>query len=208
MISDAPTFLTQFIRHPLTTGAVWPSGPSLARDITAVVPRAGHPLVVELGPGTGAFTRTIQERLAGRGHHLAVELNPTFATGLTRRHPTIEVVRADAARLGELLVERQLISADVVISGLPWAAFPAGRQRVILDAVVGALGAGGVFTTFAYRHALPTRPARRFHSLLVEAFDEVTVGRTVWSNLPPALVYHCRRPIHRDPRPVGRPSAR
>ncbi|TYC21638.1 methyltransferase domain-containing protein [Micromonospora sp. MP36] len=183
------------MRHPLATGAVLPSGPTLARDITAAVPRAGHPLVVELGPGTGAFTGAIQQRLAGRGHHLAVELNPAFATGLARRHPAVEVVRADAAALGELLAERRLAAADVVVSGLPWAAFPARRQRAILAAVVGALNAGGVFTTFAYRHALPTRPARRFHRLLTGVFDEVTVGRTVWANLPPALVYHCRRPL-------------
>ncbi|MFD2766591.1 class I SAM-dependent methyltransferase [Micromonospora eburnea] len=199
MISDAPAFLVQFVRHPIATGAVLPSGSALARDITAAVPRVGHPLVVELGPGTGAFTRAIQQRLAGRGHHLAVELNPAFAAGLARRHPTVEVVRADAAALGELLGERRLAPADVVVSGLPWAAFPAGRQQAILDAVVGALGTGGVFTTFAYRHALPTRPARRFHRLLAGAFDEVTVGRTVWTNLPPALVYHCRRRLHPSP---------
>ncbi|MEU5938767.1 methyltransferase domain-containing protein [Micromonospora sp. NPDC047548] len=197
MTSDTPTFLAQFARHPLTTGAVLPSGATLARDITAAVPRVGHPLVVELGPGTGAFTRAIQERLAGRGHHMAVEVNPAFATGLARRHPIVEVVRADAATLDALLAERQLPSADVVVSGLPWAAFPADRQRAILHAVVATLGRGGVFTTFAYRHALPTRPARRFHRLLTGVFDEVTVGRTVWTNLPPALVYHCRRPLHR-----------
>ncbi|KXK63945.1 SAM-dependent methyltransferase [Micromonospora rosaria] len=194
MINDSSAFLTQFIRHPLTTGAVLPSGSTLARDITATVPQRGHPLVVELGPGTGVFTQAIQQRLAGRGHHLAVELNPTFATGLARRHPTVDVVHADAATLGGLLSERRLAPADVIISGLPWAALPGNRQSAILDAVVGALDTTGVFTTFAYRHALPTRPARRFHRLLTEAFDEVTVGRTVWSNLPPALVYHCRGP--------------
>ncbi|MCW3841788.1 methyltransferase domain-containing protein [Micromonospora yasonensis] len=195
MIRDAPAFLGQFARHPLSTGAVLPSGSTLARDITAAVPRAGEPLVVELGPGTGAFTRAIQQRLAGRGHHLAVELNPAFAVTLARRHPAVEVVRADAAALGALLAERRLGPADVVVSGLPWAAFAAARQRAILHAVVGALGSGGTFTTFAYRHALPARPARRFHRLLRELFDEVTVGRTVWRNLPPALVYHCRRPL-------------
>ncbi|SBT46699.1 class I SAM-dependent methyltransferase [Micromonospora auratinigra] len=198
MIRDTPVFLGQFARHPFATGAVLPSGATLARDITAAVPRTGHPLVVELGPGTGVFTRLIQTRLAGRGRHLAVELNPTFATALARRHPAVEVVRVDAALLGTLLAERRLGAADVVISGLPWAAFPAARQRAVLDAVVGSLAPGGVFTTFAYRHALPARPARRFHRLLTTVFDEVTVGRTVWRNLPPALVYHCRRPLRTE----------
>ncbi|MFI2709581.1 class I SAM-dependent methyltransferase [Micromonospora sp. NPDC018662] len=197
MISDAPAFLGQFARHPFTTGAVLPSGMILAWDITAAVPRHGHPLVVELGPGTGAFTRAIQHRLAGRGRHLAVELNPSFATALARRHPAVQVVRADAAALDRVLADRQLPAADVVVSGLPWAAFGAGRQLAVLDAVLRALRPDGVFTTFAYRHALATRPARRFKRLLAGGFEEVTIGRTVWTNLPPALVYHCRRPVSR-----------
>ncbi|MFF4807873.1 class I SAM-dependent methyltransferase [Micromonospora chersina] len=197
MISDAPAFLGQFARHPFTTGAVLPSGPALARDITAAVPRTGQPLVVELGPGTGAFTRAIQQRLAGRGQHLAVELNPRFAAALARRHPAVRVVRADAAALDRVLAEQHLPAADVVVSGLPWAAFGAARQLAVLDAVRATLRPGGAFTTFAYRHALATGPARRFRRLLTGAFEEVTVGRTVWSNLPPALVYHCRRPMPR-----------
>ncbi|MFI5836312.1 class I SAM-dependent methyltransferase [Micromonospora sp. NPDC051300] len=197
MISDAPAFLGQFARYPFTTGAVLPSGTVLARDITAAVPRTGHPLVVELGPGTGVFTRAIQHRLAGRGQHLAVELNPSFAATLARRHPTVDVVRADAAALDRVLADRHLPAADVVVSGLPWAAFGGRRQIDVLDAVLKSLRPGGAFTTFAYRHASTTRPARRFRRLLTGSFEEVTIGRTVWANLPPALVYHCRRPVSR-----------
>ncbi|MBE1586610.1 phospholipid N-methyltransferase [Nonomuraea angiospora] len=29
-------------------------------------------------------------------------------------------------------------------------------------------------------------------------FDEVVISRTVWANLPPALVYYCRRPAEAD----------
>ncbi|MEU8022537.1 MULTISPECIES: class I SAM-dependent methyltransferase [Micromonospora] len=194
-MTDTPTFLSQFVRHPRLVGAILPSGPSLARDVTAPVPRTGHPVVAELGPGTGAFTRAVQRRLDGRGHHLAIELNLEFADRLARRHPEVEVVRGDAATLGSLLADRGHPYADVVVSGLPWAAFAAERQRAVLDGVLAGLGPAGVFTTFAYRHTLPTPPARRFRRLLEGRFEEVVVGRTVWRNVPPALVYHCRRPV-------------
>ncbi|MFI9640937.1 class I SAM-dependent methyltransferase [Micromonospora sp. NPDC051925] len=194
-MSDSWTFLSQFTRHPFTVGAVAPSGPGLAADITAAVPSTGDPVVVELGPGTGAFTQAIQRRLDGRGRHLALEVNPRFAARVARRYPTVEVVLGDAAALGGLLAARRHPSADVVVSGLPWAAFRESRQRSVLDAVAAGLGDGGAFTTFAYRHALWAPPARRFRGLLRQVFDEVTVGRTVWGNLPPALVYHCRRPV-------------
>ncbi|MFF5174978.1 class I SAM-dependent methyltransferase [Micromonospora sp. NPDC000089] len=194
-MTDSSTFLKQFARHPLTVGAVAPSGAGLAADITAAVPRAGDPVVVELGPGTGAFTGAVQGRLAGRGRHLALEINPRFAARVARRYPAVEVVLADAATLGELLAARGHSCADVVVSGLPWAAFSGQRQRAVLGAVAAGLAPGGAFTTFAYRHALLSPAARRFRRLLHETFDEVTVGRTVWANLPPALVYHCRRPL-------------
>ncbi|MFC7545848.1 class I SAM-dependent methyltransferase [Plantactinospora sp. GCM10030261] len=192
---DLPAFLTEFLRRPMIVGAVAPSGPDLAGDITAAVPRTGEPVVVELGPGTGAFTGAVQRRLGGRGQHVAIEVNPRLARRVADRHPAVRVVVADAARIGDVLSSYRLPAADVVVSGLPWAAFSERRQRSMLSRVVAALSAGGAFTTFAYRHVRWTGPARRFHGLLTESFEEVTVGRTVWRNLPPALVYHCRRPV-------------
>jgi phospholipid N-methyltransferase len=188
------TFLAEFARDPMTVGAVAPSSAALARVVTAVVPRSGSPTVVELGPGTGAFTVAIQHRLAGRGRHIAVEVNERFAARLAAANPAVDVVHADATILAAVLAQRGLDHADVVVSGLPWAAFAADQQRDVLSAVVAALPPHGVFTTFAYVHARWAPPARRLLRTLRARFDEVAVGRTVWANLPPALVYACRRP--------------
>ncbi|MER6175257.1 hypothetical protein ABT130_28725, partial [Streptosporangium sp. NPDC001681] len=84
-------FLREFLRSPFTVGAVAPSGEPLADLITSPISRDGDPLVVELGPGTGAFTGAIQQRLAGRGHHLAIELNQRFADLLAARYPQVDV---------------------------------------------------------------------------------------------------------------------
>lgn len=175
-------------------GAVAPSSRRLAAAVCAPIPERGEPTVVELGPGTGSFTSEIQQRLAGRGHHLAVEVNETMARLLAERFPTVDVAHADAARLVELLRERRLRQADVVVSGLPWAAFPQDLQCDLLDAVAAAMGQGAAFTTFSYMHAIPLSSARRFRALLAERFEEVVPGRTVWRNAPPAFVFHARRP--------------
>lgn len=193
------SFLLEFVRDPLTVGAITPSGTALARLATAAVPRTGSPVVVELGPGTGAFTGAIQRRLAGRGRHIAVEVNPRFARHLDALHPGVDVVTADAADLAAVLAQRGISQADVVVSGLPWAAFAERRQRNLLCAVVAALPPHGVFTTFAYLHTRWLPPARRLLTSLRSRFDEVIVSRTEWANVPPALVYHCRRPC---PTPV------
>ncbi|XVU27977.1 class I SAM-dependent methyltransferase [Actinoplanes sp. CA-054009] len=188
------SFFSEFVRDPMTVGAVAPSGPALAQVATAVVPRTGAPVVVELGPGTGAFTAAVQQRLAGRGRHLAIEVNPRFAARLAERYPGVEVVNADATALGGVLDSRGIGAIDVVVSGLPWAAFAEGHQRDVLSAVVAAMAPDAVLTTFAYVHARWAPPARRLLRSLESRFDEVVIGRTVWANVPPALVYHCRRP--------------
>jgi hypothetical protein len=51
-----------------------------------------------------------------------------------------------------------------------------------------------VFTAFASGHARVPPPAVRFRRRLQAGFEEVVAGLTVWRNLPPAFVYHARRP--------------
>ncbi|MEV4760612.1 methyltransferase domain-containing protein [Micromonospora sp. NPDC049559] len=209
MIDDAAAFLAQLARHPFATGAIAPSGPTLARLVTVPIAGTGSPVVVELGPGTGAFTGAIQRRLGGRGRHVAIELNRSFAERLRGRFPGVEVVHGDAGKLGEVLAARGIGAADAVVSGLPWAVFPPQRQDLILRAVAATLAPYGALTTFAYRHGLWTPLARRARRVMEACFEEVTLGRTVWANLPPAVVYHCRRPVPADARPssaAGRPE--
>ncbi|GAA3152301.1 methyltransferase domain-containing protein [Planomonospora alba] len=194
MTNDTALFLGQWMRAPGTTGAVAPSSRRLAEAVTAPVPHQGEPVIVELGPGTGAFTTEIQRRLGGRGHHLAVEINPRLAEFLSGRHPGVDVVVADAAELPELLRERGLERADAVVSGLPWAAFSEDVQVRLLEAVAAVMGPNSAFTTFAYGFARHLPPARRFRRRLHATFEEVVAGRTVWGNVPPAFVYHARRP--------------
>ncbi|WP_070010831.1 class I SAM-dependent methyltransferase [Streptomyces abyssalis] len=201
MTSETGTMLREFLRSPADIGAVAPSSPRLAEAITAPVPELGDPVVVELGPGTGAVTSIIEEQLSGRGHQLAVEANPRLADQLRWRCRMVDVIDADASTLPQLLHERGLDKADVVVSGLPWASFSHDVQHEILSAVSRVLAPGGAFTTFGYVHALRLASALRFRQLLHTTFEEVVPGRTVWRNLPPALVYHARRP--RTPAPRG-----
>ncbi|MEV3856880.1 methyltransferase domain-containing protein [Streptomyces sp. NPDC050095] len=184
----------EFLRCPQQVGAMAPSSRRLATEVAVPVPESGDPVVVELGPGTGAFTGVIQELLGGRGHHLAVEINPRLASALAARHPRVQVLNAEAAALPRLLAECGFGAADVVISGLPWASLARPVQRATLDSVRQVLAPQGAFTTFGYVHATCLASARRFRRMLGTSFEEVVPGRTVWGNLPPAFVYHTRRP--------------
>jgi phosphatidylethanolamine/phosphatidyl-N-methylethanolamine N-methyltransferase len=192
--NDFSAFAGQLMRSPAQMGAIAPSSRHLARAVCSPVPERGEPIVVELGAGTGPFTAEIQRRLAGRGRHLAVEVNPQLARRLRDRHPGAEVIQRDAVHLRQLLDERGIDRADVVISGLPWALFPAATQHRLVDATTAALAPSGAFTAFAYLHAVGITAARRFRDLLAHRFEEVVPSRTIWRNAPPAFVLHARRP--------------
>jgi phospholipid N-methyltransferase len=188
-------FLAATLRSPATMGAVAPSSSRLTARLASVVSRVEEPVVVELGPGTGSSTAAIEHRLAGRGRHVAVELDPVLAARLRAEYPDVEVLVGDAVELERLLAEHDVPGADAVVSTLPWSLISREGQRAIIEATARSLRPGGSFTTLAYVHALPMSGARQFRALLGEVFDEVLTTRTVWRNLPPAVSYVCRRPF-------------
>jgi phosphatidylethanolamine/phosphatidyl-N-methylethanolamine N-methyltransferase len=201
---DDARFAAQFVRAPVATASVWPSSTALARTVAdaALRPdgprRPGGPVVVELGAGSGAFTVELARRLAGRGRHLAVELNPALAHHLAERLPTVEVVPADVAELPTLLAVRGLPAVggvDVVVSGLGWSATRPGRDDSLLPVVASTLAAGGVFVQFGYTFTRWAGPARALEQELRELYGEVTTSPTVWRNLPPAVVHRAAGPV-------------
>jgi len=187
----AMSITTEFLRRPLTTGAVAASSRRLAHAMTEGIGLEQARLVVELGPGTGVFTGAILARLAPNARLVAVELNPVLAARLsaTRRDTRLTVVQGTAAGLATEVGE----PVDAVVSGLPWTVMSQERRAHILDAVTEVLSPGGRFTTFAYLHAAWTPPARHFTAELVCRFDRLERSKTVWANLPPAFVYRATR---------------
>jgi phospholipid N-methyltransferase len=195
-------FLREFVRAPLRTASVVPSSRFLAeRMISPLHARDWSqrpPVVLELGPGTGAFTRVVQQAAPAGTRHLGVELNPVMAQHLSDAFPGVEVVVGAAADLPDMLDARGIDGADLIISGLPWQSFagPAGPRLV--DTIAGCLAVGGTYTQFTYSWTKWAPPAKRQHRTLHESFDEVQVSRTIWRNLPPAFVYTSSRPSPAD----------
>jgi phospholipid N-methyltransferase len=149
--------------------------------------------VLEYGPGSGAFTRFILPELKPGARFAAIELNPQLVRLFKSRFPRVQVFQDTVANARAICEQAGIPSVDCIVSGLPWATFPAGLQKKCLDEMMRVLKPGGHFVTFSYVHALPLPPARRFASLLPHYFTEIEKSRVVWLNLPPAFVYRCRR---------------
>ncbi|MBB5624664.1 class I SAM-dependent methyltransferase [Sphaerisporangium krabiense] len=198
--SDLRAFMKVALRRWGVVGAVAPSSAVLARALTTVVPAMGTPVVVELGPGTGPVSEGVRARMAPGGRHIAIEIDPSMVAHLRRVRPWLEVIHGDAADLGALLEAAGAGRADAVVSTLPWSLFPGERQARMLAEIGRVLAPGGAFTTVNYLPAMPLAGARAFRARLRAAFDEVLATGPVWRNVPPGVVYVCRRPAGGVPR--------
>jgi phospholipid N-methyltransferase len=192
-MGDNLRFLGTFLRSPVLTGAVAPSSNQLAARMIEGLGLEDAQTIVELGPGTGPFTRAILERRRPGALVMAFEVDPDFAAALQRRYPEVVVVNETAETLPQQLAARGRDAADCIVSGLPWAGFSRERQERLIAAVVASLRPGRRFATFAYVHASRFPPGRRLRRLLTTHFASVTTSSVVWRNLPPAFVYRCRK---------------
>lgn len=192
-MEDRVRFLAAFVKDPFQTASITPSSTHLAQTMIADMDLSRANVVVELGPGTGVFTRAILDALRPGARLICVEVNPELARTLAARFPRAEVINDSAHHLGRYLGALGVPGGvDCVISGLPWVLFSAIEQRRLLAPLVSGLRPGGRFATFAYTHAAWLPAGRRFRRMLDDTFDEVVVTAQVWRNLPPAFVYRCR----------------
>ncbi|KMZ42625.1 MULTISPECIES: methyltransferase domain-containing protein [Bacillales] len=181
-MQDFLVFLRRFIAEPGRVGSIIPSSRFLCEQMLKSVDWASTDVILELGPGTGAFTQTIYQRLHPGTQYVLVERDSQFRSMLQSRFPDLPI-REEATKLRSYLEEQDLAGADVIISGLPFANFPQELRAAILDEVQSVLKPGGLFITFQYSLQLQAE--------LQDRFPRVKIDFTLL-NIPPAFIYTCR----------------
>jgi phosphatidylethanolamine/phosphatidyl-N-methylethanolamine N-methyltransferase len=137
------TFARAWASHPLRVGAVKPSSRRLARLITSEISPACAP-VLELGPGTGVFTRSLLGRGLREDQLILVECDPFFARLLRHDYPKTRIFQTSAQRMCHIdLMGRE--HAGAVISGLPLLAMSLHDRIAVLQFAFRHLRPGGSF---------------------------------------------------------------
>ena len=159
-----------FFAHPGTIGAVAASSRKLAQAMVDQTLQPTDRVIVEYGPGTGAFTQEILSRKSPDATFLAIELHTDFADLFQQRYPGVTLCRDSVENLPSILQHRRLDAVDCIVSGLPWAVFADDLQDRILDVTCSSLAPGGRFATFAYVQGLALPAAQRFAAKLQQRF--------------------------------------
>ena len=184
---------SKFLRNPRTVGAVSASSKAMASEMVREIPISKPVNVVELGPGTGSFTRAIVDHIAPGSRFLAIELDREFVERLRPRWPSVEFVLASAVELEQIVRKRHLNPVDHIVSGLPFASLPVEDSRKILDAIQHVLRPGGTFTTFQYLHGYWMPPGRTFRREMSDRMG-APHRRLVLANFPISFILTWTRP--------------
>ena len=190
-ISERKAFLRSFLADPRHVGAVLPTSRRTVRDTLDLADLGSARLVVELGSGTGVYTRELLARLGPDDRLVAFELDPGLAAGLAGDvdYPRLEIVSGSPEELESHVAPGEV---DVIVSALAFTPLPAPVRRRVLAASVRALSPHGVMLVLQYSPLMRGELARAFGS----------VERRISAiNVPPAFLFRCTRPAA----PAGAP---
>lgn len=201
-------FWREFRQTFHTTGAVLPSGRTLCKALASQVGRDCVPRrVLEVGPGTGAVTNEIVQRLGPEDRLDLVELNERFAAILRDRlaHDKVWHSAARRVRVLEMPIEKLPPEEkyECIISGLPLNNFSCDFVAQVLAHFHHLAAEGCTLSFFEYvairkAKALVSSSSERtrlmgIERLLKDEFDTWEFDRQcVLANIPPAWVHHLR----------------
>jgi phospholipid N-methyltransferase len=144
--------------------------------------------VVELGAGTGVYTREILERLRPDGELVAFERDPNLAQLLTEQHRDRRLrVVCDSAENARTHLDGA--TADLVVSGLPFTSLGSPLRQRIFEEIVHILAPDGAVLVLQYSPAVQGQLRRVFPHVR---------RRISPLNVPPAFLYACSMQGKRD----------
>ncbi len=214
-MKDQITFFREFRNQFTTTGSVMPSSRFLASAMTGPLKKLensnnknGGLNILEVGPGTGAVTKTIVKLLKPEDRFDLVELNENFANLLKERFQTDSsyqrVNSQSQVHVCPLQDFQTDVEYDIIISGLPLNNFPADLVKEIYERFFQLLKPGGTLSYFEYMYIRAIKKkisgkATREHLIQLEEIiypylDESRIKQSwVFLNIPPAWVQHLQK---------------
>ncbi len=174
-------FFKRLLNNPKALGAIVPSSKALTAMIAKQVCLKSSAYVVEVGAGTGRFTRGLLEAGLSPDRLFVVELDLELCAYLRLHFPTIHVIQGDATKLDDLLPEGVALNVETIISGIPLVNLNNEEQSNLIAAFKRILNPDGKIIQFTYSPVSPL-PHIQF------GLCAKRLGR-VFRNLPPATVW-------------------
>lgn len=196
------TFMSQLVSKPGEVGAFAPSSKYVAHEVTrSIRDRNEKPLrILEVGAGTGIFTRQIIKD-AGKTYHLdVIEINLDFCNVLRKEfenNPNVHIHQID------ILKWQPEQHYDIIISALPLNIFNEEFLTNLFEKYENMITSGGKIAYIEMKGLinlktliLPKKDAKLLKSklALIQNFREKHLEETVtiMRNIPPMNIHHLK----------------
>jgi phospholipid N-methyltransferase len=201
-------FFTQAFKNYRSTGALVPSSRVLARTIVQSIPDTSPKRVLEIGCGTGAFTKEILKELKDGDTFDIVELNLKFCEAV--ESTLLKKFRDDNQNIAVVVHNAPIEEAnlrgeyDAIICGLPFNNFSLDIVQHIFDVMLGLLKPNCELAYFEYLgvntlkrwFGLPKfrRESKSRSNDIQNRYKQQSGShQTVWRNIPSCRVIRLKK---------------
>lgn len=178
-------FFKEFIKNHKTVGSITPSGRSLTKKMLEPINFNEAKTIVEFGPGTGAITGQLIEKLAPGAQLFSIDTNPAFVQALSKKFPqsNVQFIEGQAQEITTILSKMGVNSVDAFVSSLPLSLIDDEKFHSISNQMRELLTAKGKYIQYQYSLQHLKKLKKQW------IIDKISIAIL---NIPPGFIYVCR----------------
>ncbi len=177
-------FFKEAVKNYKTSGTVAPSSKYLAKKMLKEIDFSNAKVIIELGPGNGAITNTILNKIEPNSILICFEINDAFYKELKKiKHPQLIVIKASAENMCKEIKKLGYNEVNYIVSSLPLTIIPKEVSYNILLESYRLLNNKGLFIQYQYSLTYYKKLKGVFGDNIQLSFEPL--------NFPPAFIYNC-----------------
>lgn len=170
----------------MKVGAIAPSSPELAAKMLEGIAPNENNVLLELGVGTGAITKFMQDRIPNKESYLGIELDKNLVKSLKAKFPGLNIVCENACETFSIHQKSGLGKVGYIVCCLPFVSLPNEVGEKILWQIDKFMQKGCTFRTFQYAHGYYMPSAIKLREFMRNRYGKSKRSPLVVKNVPPA----------------------
>lgn len=179
-------FLQAFLKNPGKVGSIAPSSTELAKKMVEGFAPDAESIVLELGVGTGAITKYLQDALLDEKSYLGIELDRDLIKSLRKNYSDLKFVCGNACEVTQIHQKSGLGKVGSIICCLPFVSLPNEVGEKVLLEVDKFMQKGCTFRTFQYAHGFYFPSAIKLREFMRTRYGKSKKSPLIVKNVPPA----------------------
>ncbi|CAN5536441.1 methyltransferase domain-containing protein [soil metagenome] len=180
-------FLQAFLKNPGKVGSIAPSSTELALKMIEGIKPTEDNIVLELGVGTGAITKHLQEIVPDEKSYLGIELDRDLVKSLRKNYSNLKFVCGNALEATKIHQKSGFGKVSSIICCLPFVSIPNDVGEKILEQIEQFMEQGCTFRTFQYAHGFYFPSAIKLREFMRIRYGKSQKSQLIVKNVPPAF---------------------